>query len=138
SLRRLEQVTRKARPLALLRAGSMRAASSPIIAIEQISSRSEKALDLKCEARWFIATNSYSISDAVARARFSYSPMGRLFADYGPPNARSSRKKREVRALPLNRRLDVLNPRAMKFAICNEIFRDWKLEDALSYAARTG
>src|SRR5215831_16493595 len=26
----------------------------------------------------------------------------------------------------------------MKFAICNEIFRDWKLEDALAYAARLG
>ncbi len=27
---------------------------------------------------------------------------------------------------------------AMKFAICNEIFKDWKLEDSLAYAARLG
>jgi sugar phosphate isomerase/epimerase len=26
----------------------------------------------------------------------------------------------------------------MKFAICNEIFKDWKLEDTLAYAARLG
>lgn len=26
----------------------------------------------------------------------------------------------------------------MKFAICNEIFRDWKIEDVLAYAARVG
>lgn len=26
----------------------------------------------------------------------------------------------------------------MRFAICNEIFQDWKLEDAMSYAARAG
>jgi sugar phosphate isomerase/epimerase len=26
----------------------------------------------------------------------------------------------------------------MKFAICNEIFKDWKLEDAMAYAARAG
>jgi sugar phosphate isomerase/epimerase len=26
----------------------------------------------------------------------------------------------------------------MKFAICNEIFKEWKLEDALNYVARTG
>lgn len=26
----------------------------------------------------------------------------------------------------------------MKFAICNEIFQDWKLEDAMAFAARTG
>lgn len=26
----------------------------------------------------------------------------------------------------------------MKFAICNEIFRDWKLEDAFAYAAKVG
>ncbi len=26
----------------------------------------------------------------------------------------------------------------MKFAICNEIFKDWKIEDALAYAAKVG
>jgi len=26
----------------------------------------------------------------------------------------------------------------MKFAICNEIFQDWKLEDAMAYAAKAG
>src|SRR5262249_37279544 len=26
----------------------------------------------------------------------------------------------------------------MKFAICNEIFRDWKIEDAMTFAAKTG
>ena len=26
----------------------------------------------------------------------------------------------------------------MKFAICNEIFQNWKLEDAMTYAARAG
>ncbi|HYV27030.1 MAG TPA: sugar phosphate isomerase/epimerase family protein [Candidatus Eisenbacteria bacterium] len=26
----------------------------------------------------------------------------------------------------------------MKFAICNEIFRDWKIDDAMSYAAKAG
>ena len=26
----------------------------------------------------------------------------------------------------------------MKFGICNEIFGDWQLDDAIEYAARTG
>jgi len=26
----------------------------------------------------------------------------------------------------------------MKFAICNEIFQDWKIEDTLAYAAKAG
>ena len=26
----------------------------------------------------------------------------------------------------------------MKFAICNEIFRDWKIEDIFAYAAKLG
>lgn len=30
------------------------------------------------------------------------------------------------------------SPRAMRFAICNEIFKGWKIEDIFSYAARIG
>ncbi len=29
-------------------------------------------------------------------------------------------------------------PNAMKFAICNEIFRDWKIEDVFAFAAKLG
>src|SRR5437016_4812295 len=28
--------------------------------------------------------------------------------------------------------------RRMKFAICNEIFKDWKLEEVMAYAAKAG
>lgn len=31
-----------------------------------------------------------------------------------------------------------LNSRAMKFGICNEIFRNWKLDEAMRFAAKTG
>jgi sugar phosphate isomerase/epimerase len=38
----------------------------------------------------------------------------------------------------LNSKAQTLNLAAMKFAICNEIFKDWKLEDTLACAARLG
>src|SRR6266436_1423081 len=39
---------------------------------------------------------------------------------------------------PLPQPLFPLNLLPIKFAICNEIFRDWKLDDTLSYARRLG
>src|SRR5207302_4148268 len=38
----------------------------------------------------------------------------------------------------LNSPFQTLNLSRMKFAICNEIFKGWKLEDTLAYAARIG
>jgi len=38
----------------------------------------------------------------------------------------------------LNWEAQTPNLAPMKFAICNEIFKDWKLEDTLAYAARLG
>ena len=38
----------------------------------------------------------------------------------------------------MNRKEQTLKLAPMKFAICNEIFKDWKLEDILAYAARLG
>ncbi len=40
--------------------------------------------------------------------------------------------------LGLNLRDGACTLRQMKFAICNEIFRDWKIEDVFAYAARIG
>ena len=38
----------------------------------------------------------------------------------------------------LNFPLPLVTLRAMKFGICNEIFQNWKIEDAMSYAAELG
>ena len=43
-------------------------------------------------------------------------------------------------ALTLNLELAIVNPESarVKFAICNEIYKDWKLEDTFAHAARMG